>query len=221
MSGWAGPGGAGVDGPGGQGRFVESIMQSDPSPGAAGAAAASARPRWSDPTRERALEAWLAPLVAAHGLQPHTLRLASADASFRRYLRVDAEAGRGPTSLIVMDAPPPQENCRPFVAIDHLLASAGVNVPQIHAQDLERGFLLLGDLGDRLLLRCSREDLLRKLDNGRIKPFRRVILETTGLADPAPILHAIMYHPYLLLRFRLDGVIAVVRPRCFGRAHAR
>jgi aminoglycoside/choline kinase family phosphotransferase len=43
-----------------------------------------------------------------------------------------------------MDAPPPQENCRPFVAIDHLLASAGVHVPQIHAQDLERGFLLLG-----------------------------------------------------------------------------
>jgi G3E family GTPase len=54
------------------------------------------------------------------------------------------------------------------------------------------------------------EDLLRRLDNGRIKPFRRVVLETTGLADPAPILHAIMYHPYLLLRFRLDGVIAVV-----------
>ena len=61
-----------------------------------------------------------------------------------------------------------------------------------------------GDLVDTL------EDLLRKLDNGRIKPFRRVILETTGLADPAPILHAIMYHPYLLMRFRLDGVVAVV-----------
>ncbi len=54
------------------------------------------------------------------------------------------------------------------------------------------------------------EDLLRRLDNGRIKPFRRVVLETTGLADPAPILHTIMSHPYLVLRFRLDGVIAVV-----------
>jgi G3E family GTPase len=54
------------------------------------------------------------------------------------------------------------------------------------------------------------EDLLRKLDNGRIKPFRRVVLETTGLADPAPILHAIMYHPYLLMRFRLDGVVTVI-----------
>ncbi|QGM99655.1 GTP-binding protein [Methylocystis parvus] len=54
------------------------------------------------------------------------------------------------------------------------------------------------------------EDLLRRLDNGRIEPFRRVLLETTGLADPAPILHTIMNHPYLVLRFRLDGVVAVV-----------
>lgn len=54
------------------------------------------------------------------------------------------------------------------------------------------------------------EDLLRRLDNGRMKPFRRVVLETTGLADPAPILHTIMSHPYLVLRFRLDGVVAVV-----------
>ena len=54
------------------------------------------------------------------------------------------------------------------------------------------------------------EDLLRRLDNGRIKPFRRVVLETTGLADPAPILHAIMYHPYLTMRYRLDGVVTLV-----------
>ncbi|MGU3539312.1 CobW family GTP-binding protein [Methylobacterium sp. A54F] len=54
------------------------------------------------------------------------------------------------------------------------------------------------------------EDLLRKRDNGRIRPFRRVVIETTGLADPAPILHALIYHPYLVLRFRLQGVIAVV-----------
>lgn len=54
------------------------------------------------------------------------------------------------------------------------------------------------------------EDLLRRRDNDRIAPFNRVIIETTGLADPAPILHTIMYHPYFMLRFRLDGVIAVV-----------
>jgi G3E family GTPase len=61
-----------------------------------------------------------------------------------------------------------------------------------------------GDLVETL------EDLLRRLDNGRIRPFRRLVLETTGLADPAPILHAIMAHPYLMLRYRLDGVITVV-----------
>ncbi|KAB1078535.1 CobW family GTP-binding protein [Methylobacterium soli] len=54
------------------------------------------------------------------------------------------------------------------------------------------------------------EDLLRKRDNGRIRPFRRVVIETTGLADPAPILHALIYHPYLVLRYRLQGVVTVV-----------
>ncbi len=54
------------------------------------------------------------------------------------------------------------------------------------------------------------EDLLRRRDNGRIAPFNRVIIETTGLADPAPVLHTIMYHPYFMLRFRLDGVITLV-----------
>ena len=54
------------------------------------------------------------------------------------------------------------------------------------------------------------EDALRKRDNGRIGPFSRVLVETTGLADPAPVLHTIMHHPYLMLRFRLQGVITVV-----------
>ncbi|WP_310503125.1 CobW family GTP-binding protein, partial [Raoultella terrigena] len=54
------------------------------------------------------------------------------------------------------------------------------------------------------------EDLLRKRDNGRITPFRRVVIETTGLADPAPILHALIYHPYLVLRYRLQAVVTVV-----------
>ncbi len=61
-----------------------------------------------------------------------------------------------------------------------------------------------GDLSDSL------ENLLRRRDNGRMRDFDRVIIETTGLADPAPVLHTIMSHPYLLLRFRLDGVVTVV-----------
>ncbi|MCY1422689.1 N-acetylmuramate/N-acetylglucosamine kinase [compost metagenome] len=51
-----------------------------------------------------------------------------------------------------MDAPPPQENCKPFVNIARLLATSGINVPIIHAEDLERGFLLLNDLGNKTYL---------------------------------------------------------------------
>lgn len=54
------------------------------------------------------------------------------------------------------------------------------------------------------------EDLLRGRDNNRLPPFSRVVIETTGLADPAPILHTLMTHPYLAMRFRLDGVVCVV-----------
>ena len=54
------------------------------------------------------------------------------------------------------------------------------------------------------------EDLLKRRDNGRMPPFARIIVETTGLADPAPILQTLMYHPYLMLRYRLDSVITVV-----------
>ncbi|WP_213662552.1 aminoglycoside phosphotransferase family protein [Stutzerimonas stutzeri] len=76
------------------------------------------------------------------------LTAASSDASFRRYFRWEGD-GR---SLIVMDAPPPQEDCRPFVKIAGLLAAAGVHVPQVLAADLERGFLLLSDLGRQTYL---------------------------------------------------------------------
>lgn len=76
------------------------------------------------------------------------LSAASSDASFRRYFRWEGD-GR---TFVVMDAPPPQENCAPFVAIDHLLAEAGLNVPVIHAQDLDQGFLLLSDLGRQTYL---------------------------------------------------------------------
>jgi len=79
---------------------------------------------------------------------PSLLTAASSDASFRRYFRWEGN-GR---SFIVMDAPPPQENCKPFVDIAALLATSGINVPKIYAQDLERGFLLLNDLGNQTYL---------------------------------------------------------------------
>ena len=97
------------------------------------------------------LDEQLAILFAQQGwgaVPPATLTAASSDASFRRYFRWEG-AGR---SLIVMDAPPPQENCKPFVDIAFLLAKSGINVPKIYAEDLERGFLLLNDLGTKTYL---------------------------------------------------------------------
>lgn len=54
------------------------------------------------------------------------------------------------------------------------------------------------------------EDLLRRRDNGRIAPFNRVVIETTGIADPAPILNVVLMHPYLSQRYEIDGVVTVV-----------
>ncbi|EJL97270.1 aminoglycoside phosphotransferase [Pseudomonas sp. GM102] len=97
------------------------------------------------------LDEQLAILFAEQGwgaVPPATLTAASSDASFRRYFRWEG-AGR---SFVVMDAPPPQENCKPFVDIAFLLAKSGINVPKIYAEDLDRGFLLLNDLGNKTYL---------------------------------------------------------------------
>ena len=97
------------------------------------------------------LDEQLTTLFAEQGwgvVPPATLTAASSDASFRRYFRWEGD-GR---SFIVMDAPPPQENCKPFVDIAFLLAKSGINVPKIYAEDLERGFLLLNDLGNKTYL---------------------------------------------------------------------
>ena len=74
---------------------------------------------------------------------------ASSDASFRRYFRVELEEG----SRIIMDAPPAQEDCRPFIHVAELLRCAGLSAPEIIAQDLDAGFLLLGDLGNTTYLK--------------------------------------------------------------------
>ena len=103
---------------------------------------------WTDPAREQAFLAWLRSREAAFGLRSGSLRAASADASFRRYFRVDA----GESSLIIMDAPPSHEDCRPFVSVARLLADGGVCVPRILDWDEPQGFMLLSDLGGHTLL---------------------------------------------------------------------
>ena len=97
------------------------------------------------PVRQQVLTAWVA---HALGASSPALEPASTDASFRRYFRTSA----GGRSYIVMDAPPPQEDCRPFVRIAGLLREAGLHAPVVLAQDLERGFLLLDDLGRQTYL---------------------------------------------------------------------
>ena len=101
-----------------------------------------------DDPRLAALRAWLGTLPAALDAQPQTLRPASADASFRRYFRLDAGAG----TLIAMDAPPEREDSAAYVRVADLLHGAGLNAPRILAQDLSQGFLLLTDLGQQTYL---------------------------------------------------------------------
>jgi aminoglycoside/choline kinase family phosphotransferase len=103
---------------------------------------------WSDPRREAAFHGWLGQVAPAHALQPASLRPASADASFRRYLRLDGERG----SFIVMDAPPEHEDCKPFVRVAALMAEAGLNVPRVLAWDEALGFMLLDDLGTQTMI---------------------------------------------------------------------
>jgi aminoglycoside/choline kinase family phosphotransferase len=95
--------------------------------------------------RRADLERWLAAQLPG---KRFSLAPASEDASFRRYFRVALDE----RSLIAMDAPPEKEDCRPFVHVARLLREAGVHAPELHAEDLSQGFLLLADLGTRSYL---------------------------------------------------------------------
>ena len=104
---------------------------------------------WPDTARSAAFDGWLASLVTTQRLRPDTVRLASADASFRRYFRVDTADG---TTRIVMDAPPDKEDSAPFVKVAALMREAGVTAPAVLDWDQRYGFLLLDDLGHRTML---------------------------------------------------------------------
>jgi len=106
---------------------------------------------WRDEGRRERFETWLARIGERHGLNAASLRAASADASFRRYFRIDC-ADRSAGSRIVMDAPPAQEDCRPFLRLAALLRSGGVRAPEVLDWDEPQGFMLLEDLGHRTML---------------------------------------------------------------------
>jgi aminoglycoside/choline kinase family phosphotransferase len=124
-------------------------MTASPPPDS-GASTPSQPISWSDPERAQAFAHWLAAIGPRHRLLPATVRPASADASFRRYFRIDTEDPAG--TRIVMDAPPAQENSAPFVQVARLMRDAGLTAPQVLEWDEPRGFLLLDDLGRQTML---------------------------------------------------------------------
>lgn len=99
--------------------------------------------------RQAALMTWLSNALGGTDLSACRIEPASSDASFRRYLRVTLPKGE---QRIVMDAPPSHEDCRPFVQVAGLLQDAGLTAPEVLAQDLAQGFLLLTDLGPHTYL---------------------------------------------------------------------
>jgi aminoglycoside/choline kinase family phosphotransferase len=102
--------------------------------------------------RRNQIQTWLDGLLPGQGF---TLAPASADASFRRYFRATLDDG---TTRIVMDAPPANEDCRPWLLVQKLFQDAGAHVPEVLAQDMERGFLLLSDLGNATYLQALNAD---------------------------------------------------------------
>lgn len=132
------------------------------------------------PHREKLLKVWLA---TSAGLDGASLELASGDASFRRYFRLRRVDG---ITNIVMDAPPENEDCRPFVSIAQHLRELGLNVPVVQEADLEQGFLLLSDLGSEHYL-----DRLTDSDGERDRLYADaldavIVMQSRGKRDGLP-----------------------------------
>jgi len=113
-------------------------------------------------SRLNTLRNWLKGLEASWQLDLPTLAPASADASFRRYFRIQSQNPNFGT-FIVMDAPPQHEPLDTFIKVDLLLSEAGLNVPKILEKDLDQGFLLIGDLGNKTYLSELNDDTANQL----------------------------------------------------------
>ena len=114
-------------------------------------------------------------------LRDFSVQPASEDASFRRYFRLRVDGA----SWIVMDAPPEREDCGAFVEVANLMGAAGLHVPQIIARDIERGFLLLTDLGMTTYLAALDESNADALFSDAVDALIRWQLATrTGVLPP-------------------------------------
>lgn len=139
------------------------------------------------------LKQWLATIASTHTL-PESIRPASSDASFRRYFRVDGADG---ATYIAMDAPPPQEDVRPFIHVADVFGQSGVSVPQVLAQDAERGFLLLSDLGSTTYLHQLSHDTAHKLYLDAIDAL--VLIQAQSRPDVLPEYDRALLHRELML----------------------
>jgi len=133
--------------------------------------------------RRLLLNRWVEGFAAAFALHPETMVPASSDASFRRYFRI-ASSHAQHTSLIIMDAPPQQEDCRPFISVAARFAAAGVHVPRVLEQNLDDGFLLLTDLGTTTYLQRLDDQTAPALYRDACAALVR--LQQHGTADGLP-----------------------------------
>jgi aminoglycoside/choline kinase family phosphotransferase len=153
-----------------------------------------------------ALSAWVARTLNDSRC---TVQPASGDASFRRYFRVRTTTGE---SFIAMDAPPEKEDCRPYVRIARVFRGIGLNVPEILAQDLARGYLLVTDLGDRLYLDALSDDNVEALYRDAMRALLKLQCDASPDSAGLPLYDAELLHRemelfrewYLRRHLRLD-----------------
>lgn len=119
--------------------------------------------------------------------QPET---ASNDASFRRYYRLQAHTTTETVSYIIMDAPPPHEDCEPFVRIARYLQQMGLTIPTVIEQDLSQGFLLLKDLGNETYLSQLSDESADKLYGDALEALLKMQTQSRALTYSVPEYHA-------------------------------
>ncbi len=149
--------------------------------------------------RLQQLNHWLREL----GYHDYDIAPASADASFRRYFRVQHQG----QSFIVMDAPPQQESTAPFIQVAELLADAGLNVPRIQARDIEQGYLQLTDLGSRMYLAELDENTVEQYYGDAMAALLRLQQHSDGRLPPynkALLMQEMQLFPDWYLRRHLD-----------------
>jgi aminoglycoside/choline kinase family phosphotransferase len=148
--------------------------------------------------RQNELNEWLEQLFH----KPFSIKPLAGDASFRRYFRLDD----GETSYVIMDAPPEKENTAPFIKVAHLLKTMHVHAPTIHAIEENKGFLLLEDLGDELLLKHLSLNNADSLYKAAMDPLLRMqqypINQPLPLFDKNYMLQELsLFHDWFLNRY--------------------